>query len=369
MARSRGPWRVDHWRPTPADTSLTAPEVFLRRQWAWIGPALVAAAALYQWQVRDSLAEWDWLLVSGAALFALLFPMSLALPDRAADCLDRLAGGGTLMDGESPVPDAAGLTRVLHGQARAWALLVAPIACALMLGVWIVSGGITVPNAPLVVLEVLGAGLAGLYLGRAIGYGRMGRSLAGQGIVVKARPGHPDGVAGLRSVGEQFLFNATIFAAIAGYLGIWPLTDFFETNYAHWVGPYRVLLATVVAFSFLAFILPLRWFHQRMREQKRQFVAEADRAAAEALSIREASRSTDDEQSRRALEAKVEHLTHWYHEVQAMPTWPVDRRIRKRFTSNQVLVMLPLVLKALSLDDTWTAFWTRLGQALLGEDT
>ncbi len=316
-----------------------------------------------------NLAEWDWLLVSGAVLFAVLFPLSLTLPDRSSACLDRLVAGESLISEGTPLTDATAVKRRLYGQVRAWAHWSAALAAALMLAAWIWAEMIYLANVPLLMMEVLGAALAGLYLGRTIGYGRMGRSLSGQGISIRARPGHPDGVAGLRPVGALFLFNGSIFAAVAAYLAVWPLTDLFDNYYGQWRGPYAVLLAVVVAFSILGFLLPLHWFHIQMRDQKNDYFAEADRAAAESLAMRDASLATSDDDLRRSLDAKVERLAHWYQEVEAMPTWPVDRHIRRRFTSNQVLVFLPLGLKALSVSEEWNEFWTSLGQVLLGGNT
>ena len=359
---------LDRARAGSADGTLTWAEQLLRGLWPWIATSLVAAAVLVQWAYyRAALASWDWLLVTGAILFAVLYPVSLALPERAATCVHRLAAGGALRTEAGAAPDVAVLVRALHDRARRWAWAGAGAAALLMTVAWVWSGRVTAVNAVLFLLEVTGATLAGLFLGRAIGYGRLGRSLAARGITIRARPDHPDGAAGLRPVGELFLFVASIFAALAAYLGIWPLTDLFDDRYATWRGPYAVLLVSVVAFSFLAFLLPFRWFHRRMTEQKREFVAAADRAASAALAQRDASRATDSSESRRVLDAEFEDMTRQFAEAQAMPTWPFDRRIRKRFTSNQVLAVLPLALKALSLDETWAAFWTRLGEALLGD--
>ncbi|MDN4475542.1 hypothetical protein QQX09_06715 [Demequina sp. SYSU T00192] len=347
---------------------MTAPETLLLSTWPWIASSLVGAAVLIQWWwYGTDLPAWDWLLVTGAILFAVLFPVSAALPERAATCVKRLAAGGALQDQRGAAPEAEAIVERLNGSARGWARAGATVAATLMTVAWIWSGRITPVNVGLFVLELLGATLAGLFLGRAIGYGRLGRSLAAQGVTIKARPGHPDGAAGLRPVGELFLFSASIFAAIAIYLGIWPLTDLFEQRYEAWRGPYAVLLVTVVAFSFLTFLLPFGWFHERMREQRRDAVARADHAASEALAMRDASRAAGDDETRRLLDERFEDVARQFHEAQAMPTWPFDTRIRKRFTMNQVLAVLPLALKALSLDDTWTTFWTRLGDALLGD--
>ncbi len=333
--------------------------------------AFSAALLLSQWLYNGSdPSEWDWLLISGVALLFALYPASQSLPDRAQKCVERLVHGRSLLRGKAPVVEAWPVVLHLHARAFTWARGCAVGAFGLMLvaWVWARSGSPRWWEAPdqlvLALLELVGAALVGLFIGRAIGYGRLGRGLAKEGVSVRARPGHPDGAGGLLSVGELFRFQASLFAAIAVYLGVWWLLIPRFPEYREWREPYVLLLVSVVLSSFLAFLLPLLWFHARMGEQKRRYLEEADEAAAEAIGRRDAALAADADESRRAAESRVELEVHRYTEIREMPTWPVDRRVLRRFTYNQMLVFVPLLLKGMSED--WADFWNALSQWLLG---
>lgn len=60
------------------------------------------------------------------------------------------------------------------------------------------------------------------------------------------------------------------------------------------------------------------------------------------------------------LDAEIKQLTEVWREIEDMPTWPIDRRIRKRFAWNHVIVLVPVVLKALSTP----AWWQDLANAI-----
>lgn len=362
------------WRAVADHIWLTPAERFLGHHWLSVVAVLSTVLLLNEWLYFGSQAsEWDWLLISGAALLFALYPASLSLPDRAEKSVERLVHGHALYRGDAAIVEAWPVVLSLHARAFRWARWCAIAAFGLMLIAWVWARSGTPrwwedpPQLLLAVLELVGAALVGLFVGRAIGYGRLGRALAAEGVSVRARPGHPDGAGGLWPVGALFLFQASLLAAIALYLGVWWLLIPRFPAYWEWRDAYVLLLVFVVLFSFLGFLLPLLWFHARMSEQKRTLLEEAEEAAADAIGRREAALAANADEARRAAEARVELEVRRYDEIQAMPTWPVDRRIRRRFAYNQVLVFAPLLLKGLSAD--WADFWNAVGQWLLGGDS
>jgi hypothetical protein len=67
-------------------------------------------------------------------------------------------------------------------------------------------------KATLVVLESVGAYVAGYHLGRMAGFGRLGPFLRARDCMPKVRPGHLDGMGGLKPVGDFYFFQAMVVA-------------------------------------------------------------------------------------------------------------------------------------------------------------
>ncbi len=374
--------------------SLTVAETFVRRNGLTCSTGLTVLALLYQAVLHGGrFSDWDWLLTGGWVLFAWLYPVSLGLPERVDATMRRLQGSVSTreavaapsmptqpVDAEAMAADASGeaaggaavarsrLTHEildLHAGARRCALVTGALAAAIMAVAWLIAKGADTPLYVFVIVpQLAGAFVVGMFAGRAVAYGRLGRFLSRRGLHLQSRPGHLDGAAGLRPVGELFILDASLLAVIAIYLGGWWIAFPYLDRYLDWRAPYTGLLVAVVAAEVFSFVLPLFWFHREMARHKASLRDSADGLAREVLQLQ--ARLLTAEADRVALAERVDFLTARYQEIQQMPTWPIDVRVRRRFAVNNAFVFAPLLLEVLGVSDTWTKFWSALADAITG---
>ena len=62
------------------------------------------------------------------------------------------------------------------------------------------------------------------------------------------------------------------------------------------------------------------------------------------------------------LRDQLEQLTRAYHDIEQMPTWPIDHAIRTRFTANYAIMFLPLLGQWLDGNGSWESLAERLVQ-------
>jgi hypothetical protein len=316
--------------------------------------------------------EWDWLLTSGWILFSWLYPLSLTLPERVDVTIRRLvvsAGVATVPNSRADGAgfDLADVVEDLHARARGSALRVgALLGVAMALGWWLAKGPEVLRYGLVILPQIGGAFLGGMFIGRAVVYGGLGRRLAARGLHLRSQPGHLDGAAGLRPVGELFIFAASLIAALALYLGVWWLVFPHLGRYLDWRRSYAGFFAIAVLAEVLSFFVPLLWFHTEMGRRKRELLAAADDFAREVLALQGRWLTAAEDEERAALSARIDYLTARYREVQQMPTWPVDTRVRRRFAVNNLVVLTPVVLQALGISDAWSQFWSSIANAIGG---
>ena len=107
---------------------------------------------------------------------------------------------------------------------------------------------------PLAVFETYWAYIAGWHLGRMAAYGGLGAALRKAGVSVRAIPGHLDGAAGLKPIGDLFFFQSTVAAIPAIFLAVWlVLIPIWPRDYSGWHALYVPLLALSLVFEMLAF--------------------------------------------------------------------------------------------------------------------
>jgi hypothetical protein len=299
---------------------------------------------------------WDWLLVSGVTVFLLAYLLSRSFPRLAEETLQRLwdrgiigpnAGSGDARGHASPRP-LADVNDDLEQTARRYRKVGAPVTAVTMGLLWVVAfGGLPWRNGALWLAIALAA-VAGAVLARLVAYGRLGAVLTRHGLVPTPQPGHVDNAAGLQPVGALYLRQATVVAAIGVFAGVWWLLIGGYDRYAYWRGPYLGVIIIAIGCEVLAFAAPLWSFHRLMAADKRRRLRDADRASRDILKFRETlcAESAPADQDRLATE--VERLTSRWHDIETMPTWPVDARVRRRFTWNNVAVLVPVALKAAS---------------------
>lgn len=333
---------------------------------ASVGMGLLLVSQGVQWGWNP--AGWDWLLVSGVAVFLLAYALSRSFPRLAEETVRRLWDRGVIgpnpTDGHAEPEPLAAVHRDLERTARRYRRVGAPLAAVTMALLWLVAfGGLPWRNGALWLTVAL-AWVAGAVLARLVAYGRLAAVLIRNGLVPAPQPGHVDHAAGLQPVGELFLRQATVIAAIGVFAGVWWLVIGASDRYAYWRGPYVGVIVIAIGCELLAFAAPLWSFHRLMAADKRRRMRDADRASRDILELREALSAGRVPADHDRLAAEVERLTRRWHDIEAMPTWPVDARVRRRFTWNNVAVLVPVALKAASAPRWWQDLGEGLGRLL-----
>lgn len=186
--------------------------------WAFV--AVYIGYNLYRWS--GALLQWDLLLISGA----LAFILGLVYVRRVGDWFDITVR--RLLDRRVIDLDEAGIRDLvtrMNQDATLWARGVALIGAVALCVAFVMSllEDYRLEKALLLIPEVIGAYLAGCYLGRMACYGRLGHVLRERGIGLCLRPDHVDGAAGLKPVGDFYFRQAMIAAIPVAFLGTWVL--------------------------------------------------------------------------------------------------------------------------------------------------
>ncbi|WP_163571340.1 hypothetical protein [Fodinicola feengrottensis] len=354
--------------PLAPDFALWPAERFLRRWYVWVVVVmLVVLVGAYEViPIGFDLVHWDWLFVSGMVVLLVALRMALDLPGPGA--ADPQPAGQPRDSGRRP--GRPGRLRRFHGHAaqirpagKCGAGRRHRIALC-VLGSWLFAYGAMIVTRPAVIVaEVAGAALAGLFIGRAVGYGRLGRRLEHSALTVKPEPDNFDGAAGLRPIGNLYFFQAGILALPASFLAIWWLIIPALGKYAVWRGPYAAFLALVLLLEVLAFVVPLLAFHRLMVREKAELMVQADRHSQEAASVRRQLLSAAPDQ-RLTLEMRLAWLGERYSVIETMTTWPVSAPIRRRFTINNALLLLPIAMQAFGVSPKWQELLENLHKAM-----
>jgi hypothetical protein len=334
-----GQWALRHW------FSLSSV----------LGMSLLLAYQLALWGWRP--ADWDWLLVTGLGVFLVAYALSRGFPRRVAETVQRLRDRGVIGDARADPADhdaeVAAVVRDIEERARRYRLVGAPLAAATMALLWIVAFHDVPWRNGALWLNVVLAAVAGGVLGRLVAYGRLGHILIRNGLPPHPQPGHVDNAAGLGPVGDLYLRQATVVAAIGLFAGVWWLLIGTSERYAYWRGPYVAVMLIAVGCEVLAFVAPLWTFHVLMATEHRRLVEDADKTSREIQVLTRERAIRPEPVDRERIDAEVERLTRRWRDIETMPTWPVDARVRRRFTWNNVIVAVPILLKAISAPSSW----------------
>ncbi len=355
--------------PSPWTRALTfrAAENWLRRHYLLVTVVTLILLILNEFYAFGTyLPAWDWLFVSGWITFLLTYKATFLLPDKVDEVLSRLAASRVLDDSDNELGD---FKRGLHESARraAWVGGVI-VAAALALG-WIVAKRGALPFYFLtVLLEVAVAFLAGSFIGRAVSYSRLGQRLKNEGFSINVDPEHLDGVAGLRPIGRLYFFQSVVVAVPGAFLAVWWfLIPLFGERYSAWRDVYAGLLVFVVFCEVLAFFSPMWSFHRVMSGKKAQLLIEADQISEQATGIQKQLRGSANEGTTAQLEDQLARMTKRYQAIVEMPTWPVDKRIQRRFALNNLILFIPVIAQLLGAPSSWQHFLENLQKALSGQ--
>jgi hypothetical protein len=336
------------------------------------GVALILTAAVFVALVARELrasglraSDWDLLFMSGCATAVAGLWLARGQDRRFEVMLGRLGERHALVRrrerqtiGGRRVArrDVATFRNDLKTRAEAWATVGGVIVAAVMVGLFVIFY-ILAGRPALVALggTLVGASggfLIGRHLGRMVCYGLLDRFLDRKQMHFRAVPGHVDGAAGLKPLGDFFLRQAGLLAVPAVFLLVWTLIFLlpaWHDRYEYWQAPYLGLLAAVIALELAAFVVPLWSVHGDMKANKLACLPDADRLGGEIARVRrelERDLSGDD---RGALRDRLDQLMARYREIETMPTWPVDRSIKRWLTLGNAALIVPLLTQVAAL--------------------
>jgi hypothetical protein len=300
----------------------------------------------------SSFALWDWMLLSGLATLTVGVQIARGVRSRLDQSIGRLVDRGVLafdLDARRDFDVALDARARLLAQ-RSGLIVAVAIGAAFVLAFGFQL--ILVPERLLLMLLEIALGfVAGRYLGRMVAFGSLGWLLRARHVQMAVRPGHIDGAAGLKPIGDYYLYQAALAALPAVFLAVWLflIPVWPSQRYDQWREAYLGLLPLALAFEVLAFLLPMSAFHQEMARQKQEQRRTADVRSREIADIQAELATCEDEQRRTGLKDQLASKTQQYWDIESMPTWPVDLRMWRRFTFSNLALAAPLISEYLGL--------------------
>ena len=292
--------------------------------------------------------RWDrWEALSISAWLVVLIGLQLvaSTPERLHKALQRLRDRDILPES---VEAGDGMEGELERIAHRWSLVGAwcmPVALLVTEGLvsalphwrdWVFG----LPGARLV-LDVIASSAVGAWAGRMAGYGRLGHVLAKRGLKLRVVPGHPDGAGGLRPIGAFYLYQSLMASLPAVFLIVWGVLFWLRRQYQD-ADQYLWLLALAILVEVLVFVHPMLSVHASMREQRKAFLARADRLSR-AIETTQARLEDTELEERDAVKRQLAELVERYQTLEKTPAWPMDQSIRRRITLQNLGLLLPFV--------------------------
>ncbi|HLA97602.1 MAG TPA: hypothetical protein VJL34_04045 [Anaerolineales bacterium] len=306
--------------------------------------------ALFGW----NFSEWDPLLLSGELTFIIALRLAFTIPPKVQETIHRLLHRGALQLSPKQLEN---FTSKMESSAERWADWTGIILGLLTLVAFLLGFGIQealVGQPYFTFPAMIAAYFVGRLLGRIVLYGRLGSLLRREKVSIRVQPGHVDGAAGLKPVGDLYFYQAMLVAIPALFLAVWWIIIPLIGRYTNWRDPYLILLTVILVFEILAFFLPMWTFHIEMQAQKKQLLTEADNISQRAATIQAKIIQAGNEAARKALKEEYELIVERYWSIERMPTWPLDVKIRRQFAINNLALFLPLISQVFKLSETWS---------------
>jgi hypothetical protein len=345
----------DHARSVAIRTRLEGHPTLVAALLTLLAVAALVAHELYR--NGGDVGTWDVLFLSGCLTAIAGLWLARGHTDNFGAMLVRLADRRALWKGKRCLGRDELAEVAAHVNERAWSRGGGWAVAVLVAGIWVTVNLTRGQARPL--LEAIGGpavgALGGLLVGRVVGrmlaQSLLGRALGRARIVCCARPGHVDGAAGLKPVGDYFVEQALLLVIPALFLLVWSLillTPSWDARYPGWHESYLGLLAVAICLEIVAFIVPLWSVHTVMKQQKRDALVHADRDLGRGIAKLQL-RLEGNVEDRAVLEARLERMTARYAELEAMPTWPIDPTLRRRLTLGNLGLVFGLVIQAVSI--------------------
>jgi hypothetical protein len=339
-------------RPSMTTATLQSRARYLR-------PAMVlsAIAVLYYSRPvvnRANLFAWDLSLLSGFATLIVGLLLADQSKDRFERAMDRLARRGVLEGVDE-------IKKTMERRSRRWKHSVAAIATLAELALFakVIISSHQLNLVPRYLFLTPWAYIAGSYIGRILAYAGIGSQLKNAGASLRVFPGHIDGAAGLRPIGDFCLRQALIIALPAAYLAVWsfliPVWPNAERRaaYLRFADPYLGLLAIALVFEVIAFVFPMWWFHREMQAQKERLLEEADYLSERIGTIPADLATAKTSAERDALNGELSFKTKQFWDIERMPTWPVNTAMTQKFVLGNAPLAIPLVAELFGLHERW----------------
>ncbi len=314
----------------------------------------------------------DWFDISAIAAIVVGCGMGMSIPWRSQRVLAQLADRQVFQLSASEKLDSVldtfsirAARAAVRGSFIGIVVILFPIALFLPPDVVLLLGyvrandafaaALTAGETVVAVFGTLLVGLvAGYYCGYAISVGRWAGHLRAQGVVLRVRPGHPDGAAGWGPLGELYLFQALVLTIPALYYGVWAYliaanVGHARADYYLLQTPYFIFFLIILAVEVLAFLAPVWSFHKDMRRQKLALASETDALSDRILTVQERAVATDDPVEASRLSQQLATMTSLYTARVAMPTWPFNTSVTFRFALANLGLLLPLVAQLAQL--------------------
>lgn len=334
----------------------------LERRFPWFVAIVVGAVIANEVVLFGSDPRvWDWMLISGT--ITLLCGLALARSFRPTfdQTINRLRHSGTIRESE-PLRLAGWFSDRLDSWSHSWGLIIAATMGLAFLGAYGPSAILHYRwVAVFTVLSMAAGYIVGRYVGQALLFARLHSACRQVGVELLLQPGHLDGAAGWRPVGQLYFRQALLLALPAAHLGLWWFLIPAFDQYRDWRTPYVGLLAFVLLWEGAAFIVPMWAFHKEMSEKKRGLLMEADEVGHEVAQLKAKLAAEKDAAERKLLKERLDILTDRYETLERLPTWPLDAPTRRRFSVNNAVLALPLLAAWL---DKGVITWSEVGKSL-----
>ena len=309
----------------------------------------------------------DVLLWSGSIAVSLAFWFAQYIPERLRFTLRRLFESGILRRANERVyaDEVEALIAEFENSSKSWSRVAGPLLALVVFVLYKIDylewdNNFTVAFT---FYSVLVAYAAGSLLGLVAFNSRIVKLLTARNIRVVPVPGFPDHVAGLRPVGDFYLFQALIVAIPAIHLSVWwflirfaPASfSYLPSDYGSWEQVYSWLLIVVVVLEVLSFSLPVWQFHGILRKSKLEFQHALDEDFSELAEKYSLNFMPEDSSEYESLQIDMQNFRSKFEEVENMPTWPLAKITRRFFEVNGLLVLPPALIELVgNTRDYWS---------------
>lgn len=309
--------------------------------------------------------KYDPLFIAAVTVFGIVFRVSLDIPDKMDITIKRLLYRGIINCEDH-------LQKNLKNRAEKWGKIYGLLLALVIIIGWTINWFPKIQivfepkpeNIFIIIFETFLAYLAGCIFGTMVAYGTLGSILKKEKINLNLQPDHIDGTAGLKPVGEFYFFQFIIASMPAFFIaGSWFLLTVLEKNgilipqnTSQWKDKIILLLPLAMLFEVLVFILPMLSFNAVMRNFKTNLLNNSKKMQAESLisvdqigneitTLQAQLFNVKNEQEYNFIKSKLSYLSEKYQAYEQMPIWPVSPRIRRLFTVNNLILLIPIFLK------------------------